>query len=407
MLKQLLASIVLLESCLSLGIYPIDADSMAFGKVTRDDPASCPVDLPFSCTNSTPIADSCCFESPGGILLLTQFWDYYPPIGGNETFTLHGLWPDNCDGTYEQFCDDSLNVSNVTDIVLREFGDEALYDKMVEYWKNFNGNDESLWLHEFNKHATCISTIKPKCYGSEYKKYQNAYDFYNLTLNLYEQLPTFEFLKEEGIVPSLTQKYTKKQIDEALTKHFGKKVYFSCNKYNALQEIWYYHHLKGPLLEGAFAPIDTIVNSKCPEEDILFIPKNKFTPPPQPPKSPYSGYLKSSGKKGCLISNGKWYESGTCATYNMDQLQFGGYNIKSSKGYCGVNSDGQFNCNKQNTPQKYQFQYNKDSQQIGYGGSFDWCFDTDHKSGSGSNAQTPVKLSDGKCQSFKINLEAK
>lgn len=369
---------------------------------------NCPVDIPLTCTNSTPIDNSCCFESPGGILLLTQFWDYYPPIGGNESFTLHGLWPDNCDGTYEQFCDDSLNIRSATDIVLNQFGDKVLYGKMSEFWKNFNGNDESLWIHEFNKHATCVKTIRPTCYDNQrYVKNKNVYDFYNITMNLYEKLPTFQFLAAEGIVPSLTQKYSKKQINDALTKYFGKAVYFKCNKYKALQEVWYYHYLQGPLKEENFSPIDTIINSNCPEENIQFIPKNGFNPGPQPPKSPRKGYLESPGKKGCLISNGLWYEAGTCATYAISQQEFGGYKIRSSKGYCGMNSQGQFTCNKQVDPTKNQFQYNKDTRKIGYGGNFAWCLDTEHKHGDGKTAQTPIKISDGQCDSFPVQYGGK
>ncbi len=31
-----------------------------------------------SCKNTTIVSDTCCFESPGGQLVQTQFWDYSP-----------------------------------------------------------------------------------------------------------------------------------------------------------------------------------------------------------------------------------------------------------------------------------------------------------------------------------------
>lgn len=33
-----------------------------------------------SCHNTTAVKDTCCFESPGGLLLQTQFWDTDPAV---------------------------------------------------------------------------------------------------------------------------------------------------------------------------------------------------------------------------------------------------------------------------------------------------------------------------------------
>lgn len=341
-------------------------------------------------------------------MLQTQFWDYYPPIGDNDTFTLHGLWPDNCDGTYEQFCDSSLDISKgelkrITD----KFDDQALYKTMEKVWKNFNGDDESLWIHEFNKRATCIKTIRPKCY-SDFQKDENVYDFFKIAVGLYEKLPTFDFLAQAGIHPSLDETYTKQQIAEALNSQFSDKtVYFKCNKYNALQEIWYFHHLQGSLLQEEFIRIDALTKSSCPENGIKFLPKGKFSPPPgQPPKDPSGrrGYLRLSDHAGCLISNGKHYEYGTCATFRIVDSQFGGKNLLSSKGVCGFDSKGDLTCNRSNSRSKFQFQFDKESKTVGFGGNFKWCFDTEGRSGHGKYIQTPVRLSDGSCEEFTLNL---
>lgn len=55
---------------------------------------SCPIDGPISCLDSKPeSSSSCCFVSPGGRILLTQFWDREVHVGGaEEDWTLHGLW---------------------------------------------------------------------------------------------------------------------------------------------------------------------------------------------------------------------------------------------------------------------------------------------------------------------------
>ncbi|KAM9924311.1 hypothetical protein OXX59_004619 [Metschnikowia pulcherrima] len=370
---------------------------------------SCPANLPLTCTNSTPIHNSCCFESPGGIMLQTQFWDYFPAIGSNDSFTLHGLWPDNCDGSYEQFCDGKLNIKrgDIERIVKNEFKDEKLLQKIKKNWKNFNGDDESLWVHEFNKHATCIKTIRPECYGSEYKKDENVYDFLSIAVNLYEKYPTFEFLAEKGIVPSHTQTYTYDEIAEALSSKFeGHNVFFKCNRYQALQEVWYFHYLQGPLTSEEFVPISALAHSNCPQTGIKFIPKSDFKPPPdQPPKTPsQNGNIKLSGHQGCLISNGQWYTQGTCAKFQAKESQFGGVNLISSKGVCGIDEAGILNCNRQNMASRFQFQVDKQSGVVSYGGKSDWCLHEEAKHGSGKFAQVPIKLAEKGCQSFEIKL---
>lgn len=160
-------------------------------------------ELPISCTNSTPVANSCWFEYPGGMFVQTQFWDSNPGVGASDQFTLHGLWPDNCDGTYEQFCDSSLNIAkaDVQNIVVNEFQDPALYNKIKANWNSLGGDDESLWVHEFNKHGTCVRTNRPECLASG-KRYQNVYNYFKQAVALYSKYPTADFLAAGGIVPS-------------------------------------------------------------------------------------------------------------------------------------------------------------------------------------------------------------
>lgn len=45
-----------------------------------------------SCHNTSSVQDLCCFNSPGGSLLQTQFWDTNPVTGPDNSWTIHGLW---------------------------------------------------------------------------------------------------------------------------------------------------------------------------------------------------------------------------------------------------------------------------------------------------------------------------
>ena len=96
----------------------------------------CPIDIPPTCTNSTPVKNSCCFESPEE-LSSNPIWDYYPPIGAADEFTLYGLWPDNCDGTYEQFLRRHFEHSNgrIHEIIVGSSRTHSCMREMQKVWK--------------------------------------------------------------------------------------------------------------------------------------------------------------------------------------------------------------------------------------------------------------------------------
>lgn len=359
--------------------------------------SGCTVDYPTSCTNSTPIDASCCFEAPGGVLLLTQFWDYDPSTGGNQSFTLHGLWPDNCDGTYGSYCQPELEVSNITKIIGE--WDEDLLEEMKEVWPDYEGDDNSFWEHEFNKHATCVNTINPSCYAN-YEVNENVYDFFRITVNLHRQYPTYDFLAAEGIVPDVDATYTSEQIDAALKKHYGYDVYFSCDSNKALNQIWYFHHLKGPLTNEDFVKMDRLSNGGCPATGIKYIPKGLDSPSsttssavatPTGTDGVTKGYLNIS--EGCIISYGKYFTTGTCATFKLSEAKYGGVQLVSSKGTCHM-EDGVFACNS-NESNENQFSY--ENGLIGYNGKYKWCI-------KGDTDQKDIYISDGTCQEFDISF---
>ncbi|QGN14996.1 ribonuclease T2-like [Kluyveromyces marxianus] len=367
----------------------------------NDDKYSCPISLPNSCMNKTEVKDSCCYEFPGGIMLQTQFWDYIAPdgvtdpeeivrhLGPLDSFTNHGLWPDNCDGSYAQFCNRNYDIDDVWHLLNEdEFNNDdlpvpgrSLLASMDSYWKSNTGDDESLWIHEFNKHGTCIKTISSDCYKrwgvvTDPKK-QAVYDYFRIAMNLFKKKNTYEMLKTAGIEPSVDKFYTRSEISEALKNgHNGEEVHFSCDRHGALNEVWYFHSLKGSLLGEQFIPIGALkTNTNCPESKIAFYPKGHKPSSYRPPNRPHQGIrgkVRIGNGDGFLIKNGHWYSKGTPATYFLIEAPFGNFHLKTRMGYCGINnSNGIFACNK-NVAQAAQFEYDPKKGYLGYNGVYDW-----------------------------------
>ena len=113
----------------------------------------CPVGprAPLSCHNTTAIANTCCTEVQGQVVQV-QFWDTQPATGPADHWTIHGLWPDYCDGTYTQYCDENRQYTNIS-CILEAAGRNDLLSFMEKYWKDQSGADESFWEHEWNKHG--------------------------------------------------------------------------------------------------------------------------------------------------------------------------------------------------------------------------------------------------------------
>ncbi|KAF2121946.1 ribonuclease M [Lophiotrema nucula] len=321
-------------------------------------PATCPANSQLSCHNTTVVADLCCFNAPGGQLLQTQFWDTDPATGPDNSWTIHGLWPDHCDGTFDANCDSTRAYTNISAII-SSFGKTDLLTYMQTYWKDYQGNDETFWEHEWGKHGTCISTLDPDCY-TDHKPTEEVVDFFQKTVDLFKALPSYEWLSAAGIVPSTSATYTTQAIQNALAKNRpGVTVTLGCSS-GALNEIWYHYDVRGSVQTGTFVPANPDgTKSTCAATGIKYLPKNGgggggtptttgSTPTgTSAPGTPFSGkgYLNvnvNGAKKGCIISGGTWYTTGTCATFTA-AASGSGFSLTSSKGKCGVVS-GALSC---------------------------------------------------------------
>ncbi|KAI8442724.1 ribonuclease T2-like protein [Phakopsora pachyrhizi] len=330
----------------------------------------CPIDSPISChipKQQQPI-DSCCTNLPGGQLLLTQFWDTQPSVGPVDSWTIHGLWPDNCDGTYEASCDPTRNYHNITQILERGGGSETL-KFMKSYWKDQRGDDEHFWQHEWGKHGTCISTLEPHCARGSYEPQSEVVTFFNRTVQLFKELPTYSWLAAGGIVPSKSVTYSLDQLQAVARKEFGHEAVWNCRGHT-LNEVWWHFNTRGAVADGKFLPTDPVgPRSTCPHTGIQYIPKhgsgggdddrphnpkNPHVPSPGRERSIY--VVNSSGEReGCLIGSGNWYRSGTCASFSVSTSSGSEIlEIKSRKGPCTFSEDG-FSCSKELKTEGFSF----------------------------------------------------
>lgn len=117
-----------------------------------------------------------------------------------EEFTLHGLWPDDSDGSAKVGCCDPDCMLDDVDDRLEQ---TDFCEDMMEYWSSFKPTPQRpdnnyFWSHEWNKHGTCVTTLDPKC---DYEGDQDLYTYLNTTLALRKQYNIYNALKKAKITP--------------------------------------------------------------------------------------------------------------------------------------------------------------------------------------------------------------
>ncbi|KAF2431450.1 ribonuclease T2 [Tothia fuscella] len=226
-----------------------------------------------SCSAESLTTSSCCVESPGGLLVQTQLYNFNPGLGPHNSWTIHGLWPDYCNGSYPSSCDSSREYKNLPKI-FQENKLEWLMRYFKIYWKVLNGTDVDLWAHEWAKHGTCMSTLRPNCYAN-YEPHMELMQFFTTIYELYRRLPTFTFLSACGILPTNETTYTLETIETCLRAATGFVPHLGCSSDNYLNEIWYYFHLRGRLGDRnagttGFQGTNSTFKSTCSTEGIRY-----------------------------------------------------------------------------------------------------------------------------------------
>ncbi|KAJ5547984.1 hypothetical protein N7513_005218 [Penicillium frequentans] len=225
-----------------------------------------------SCHNTTAVSDMCCFNYPGGSLLQVQFWDTDPSVGPTDSWTIHGLWPDYCDGDYGEDCDTSREASDI-ETILEDQGRTELLEYMNTYWLSDDETANEFWAHEWNTHGTCINTIEPSCY-TDYTDNEEIGDFFQEVVDLFKTLDTYTALSDAGITPTDDATYTLAEIQDALGDiHGGYEVTLLCDD-DYLYEVYYYFNVYGSAVNGTYEPATPLEDSDCPTKGIKYVPKS-------------------------------------------------------------------------------------------------------------------------------------
>ncbi|CDH53821.1 ribonuclease t2 [Lichtheimia corymbifera JMRC:FSU:9682] len=214
---------------------------------------SCPADA-LSCSASS--GDSCCTPE-NGLLVHVQQWS--PGYGPSDAFTLHGLWPDTCNGgipgSGDSGCDSSRNYDDVGSIIKEK--DSSLYNSMNTYWPSNKGDNSEFWTHEWNKHGTCVTTLDPECYGDSYQKNDDVVDYFHQALDLRSKYDLHAILSKASITPGGS--YSVSDIEDAIKESTGAAPKVTCSG-GDIEEIWLYFHVKG---KDGYVPTDSVDKSTC------------------------------------------------------------------------------------------------------------------------------------------------
>ena len=132
----------------------------------------------------------------------------------NDYFTIHGIWPENYDGSYPQYCNKTIHF-NYNKI-------KYIENNLTKYWTDFK-NPKRFLRHEFDKHFTCIES-------------NNIYEYFWLGLKKRTELDIYNILKKNNVIPNNNIKYDINNIKKILYSILLYEPIITC-KNNILTEI--------------------------------------------------------------------------------------------------------------------------------------------------------------------------
>jgi len=253
----------------------------------------CPTYDIVACNNNNGLVNKCCVPDQGHLVLSLQWLPSYCKNAGKnkpckkgtlkkverDTWTLHGLWPGNCDGiTYMTNCNPEREEENIEEVIRSR--DKELLSEMEKIW--LSGNPDPLkdnnwfWAHEWNKHGQCVSTITPQCLGSNYQPNDDIISYFEKAVELRSTYDLFPILEQADIVPNDKEGYSLDTLQSAFRNAFNNTqveincVYNKREKRQYMSEVRLCFHAKNAFeVEGPINCVNAF--SRCnPKYDVFY-----------------------------------------------------------------------------------------------------------------------------------------
>jgi ribonuclease T2 len=126
---------------------------------------------------------------------------------------IHGLWPQRRGRQWPQFCcsNTKFKFSNI----------EPLLSQLMTKWKSLRigGNHESFWRHEWTKHGSCARLLP---------FINSQFNYFNITLQLYDLFPLNLWLNKRGIKASNDRNYSLNSIHECIEYELKTRIRLEC-----------------------------------------------------------------------------------------------------------------------------------------------------------------------------------
>lgn len=140
-------------------------------------------------------------------------------------FSIHGLWPGRLQDKYSPNSCCSSEAFNETKLI-------PIETRLRDAWPSLRGSHSSFWRHEYQKHGTCTKNLIG---------FGNMTNYFQKTIQLYDNLKLNEILQRARIYPSNFQLLDRQQLTNVLaSQHNGRKLELTCDSrstFSLLKEI--------------------------------------------------------------------------------------------------------------------------------------------------------------------------